>query len=112
MASSSGANDYGAFVGAYLRRYGRGGTFWAARPALPYHPVERVELWNEPNWYPFSCPGPDPERYAPMVVAAADAAHAVDPNVVVSVGGLVALKANTYSGDTLRGLEVGEFLPG
>ena len=110
MASSSGANDYGAFVGAYLRRYGRGGTFWAARPALPYHPVERVELWNEPNWYPFSCPGPDPERYAPMVVAAADAAHAVDPNVVVSVGGLVALKANTYSGDTLRGLEVGEFL--
>jgi hypothetical protein len=110
MASESGAADYGAFVGAYLRRYGRGGTFWAARPGLPYRPVTRVELWNEPNWYPFSCPGPDPERYAPMVAAGADAAHAVDPGVVVSIGGLVTLKANTFSNGTQRGMEVGEFL--
>src|SRR5215216_2428788 len=60
MTSTSGAADYGAFVGAYLRRYGRDGTFWAANSAVPYHPVQRVELWNEPNWYPFACPGPDP----------------------------------------------------
>ena len=110
LTSAAGASDYGAFVGAYLRRYGRGGTFWAAHPGLPYEPVIRVELWNEPNWYPFACPGPDPERYAAMVAAGADAAHAVDPGVVVSIGGLVALKANTFSGSTLRGLEVGEFL--
>jgi hypothetical protein len=111
MTSTSGTTDYGAFVGAYLGRYGRGGSFWAAHPALPYHPVERVELWNEPNWYPFSCPGPDPERYAQMIAAAADAAHAVDPGVVVLIGGLVALKGDTYSANgSLTGMDVGEFL--
>ncbi len=111
MTSASGAADYGAFVGAYLARYGHGGTFWAANPTVPYHPVERVELWNEPNWYPFACPGPDPERYAQMVAAAADAAHAVDPGVLVSIGGLVALKGDTYNGDnSLSGMAVGEFL--
>jgi hypothetical protein len=113
MTSTSGAADYGAFVGAYLKRYGRGGAFWAANPAVPYHPVERVELWNEPNWYPFACPGPDPERYAQMVAAAADAAHAVDPGVVVSIGGLVALKGDSYGGSnssSLTGMDVGEFL--
>jgi hypothetical protein len=111
MTSTSGAADYGAFVGAYLKRYGRGGTFWSANPTVPYHPVERVELWNEPNWFPFACPGPDPERYAQMVAAAGDAAHAADPGVVVSMGGLVALKADTYSGNnSLTGMDVGEFL--
>jgi hypothetical protein len=116
MTSKSGVADYGAFVGAYLRRYGRGGTFWSANPSLPYRPVERVELWNEPNWYPFACPGPDPERYAQMVAAAADAAHDVDPDVTVSIGGLVALKSDRYSKDpqtgvvTQTGTEVGEFL--
>ncbi len=111
MTSASAVADYGAFVGAYLKRYGRGGTFWAANPAVAYHPVERVELWNEPNWYPFACPGPDPERYAQMVAAAADAAHAVDPGVVVSIGGLVALKGDTYNGNnSLTGMDVGEFL--
>lgn len=110
MTTTSGAADYGAFVGAYLRRYGRDGTFWAANPGVPYHPVERVELWNEPNWFPFSCPGPDPGRYAQMVAAAADAAHAVDPEAVVSIGGLVALKADRYSGSTQTGMKVGEFL--
>jgi hypothetical protein len=115
MTSVSGAADYGAFVGAYLRRYGRGGSFWAANAGVPYHPVERVELWNEPNWYPFACPGPDPERYAQMVAAGADAAHAVDPRVVVSIGGLVTLKADRFGKDqtgTVRqtGTELGEFL--
>ena len=105
LPSASGAADYGAFVGAFVQRYGRGGTFWAADPGLPYRPVERVELWNEPNIFPFACPAPNPERYGAMVAAAADAAHHADPNVVVSVGGLVAQKSTT----PLR-MEVGEFL--
>ena len=46
-----------------------------------------------------------------MVAAAADAAHAVDPGAVVSIGGLVALKGDTYSGNnSLTGMDVGEFL--
>jgi hypothetical protein len=108
--SALGASEYGEFVGAYLRRYGRLGSFWSEHPELPYKPVTRVELWNEPNWSPFYCPAPNPERYAAMVVAAADAAHAADPAAVVSTGGLVTLKATTHSGGMATGIEVGQFL--
>lgn len=108
--SATGAGQYGAFVGTYLKRYGRNGAFWNSHPTLPYEPVTRVELWNEPNYSPFFCPGPDPERYAAMVASAAGAAHAVDPQAVVSIGGLVALKGNTYSGSKLTGMELGTFL--
>jgi hypothetical protein len=107
--SATGAAEYGSFVGAYLARYGRRGSFWAEHPELPYRPVTRVELWNEPNWSPFYCPDPDPERYAAMVSAAADAAHAVDPAAVVSTGGLVALR-ETMNSQRVTGMEVGEFL--
>ena len=108
--STLGASEYGAFVGAFLRRYGRGGSFWAAHPELQYEPVTRVELWNEPDWAPFFCPGPDPERYAAMVVAAADAAHAADPQAVVSIGGLVTNLETTYANGRQNRVAVGEFL--
>jgi hypothetical protein len=105
MTDADHAADYGAFVAAIVRRYGQGGSFWAQNPQLPFEPITRVELWNEPNMYPFACPRPDPEAYARMVAAAGDAVDAVDRNVVVSVGGLVAQKATT----PLK-METGEFL--
>jgi hypothetical protein len=37
------------FVWTFVQRYGRGGTFWMAHPALPYEPVTVWEVWNEPN---------------------------------------------------------------
>jgi len=110
LSALTGVAAYGDFVGAYLRRYGRQGSFWVDHPELRYKPVTRVELWNEPNWRPFYCPAPDPERYAEMVAAGADAAHAVDPDAVVSIGGLVTLKSTTYADGRPTGIELSEFL--
>ena len=40
---------YAAFAGALAHRYGPGGSFWAAHPALPRRPVRTYEIWNEPD---------------------------------------------------------------
>ncbi len=104
------AGDYGAFVAALVGRYGSGGGFWVANPNLPYRPVTRVEVWNEANFRGFWCPAPDPETFASMVQEAADAAHAVDPNVDVVLGGLAAFKEARYDNQGLVGIAADEFL--
>jgi hypothetical protein len=79
---------YAEFTRAFAARYGRGGAFWQQNPSLPYTPVTRYEIWNEPNLMGGWCPGPDPWHYADMFVGAARAIRAVDPNAQVMVGGL------------------------
>lgn len=79
---------YAAFTQAFAARYGRGGAFWRQNSSLPYRPVVRYEIWNEPNLMGGWCPGPDPWHYADMFVGAARAIRAVDPNAQVMVGGL------------------------
>lgn len=100
-------DDYAAFVGALLRRYGVNGTFWTANPTLPKVPVRRLEIWNEPNWDSFWCPQPNPELYGKMLLEAADAAHAVDPGAQVILGGLAALQG---SDGNFKGMAADEFL--
>jgi hypothetical protein len=58
------------FVWTFVQRYGRGGTFWAAHPSLPYKPVTAWEVWNEPN-LPLNNPGETvlPKKYAEFFVA-------------------------------------------
>jgi hypothetical protein len=60
---------YAAFARTVVDRYGPQGTFWAEHRDLPAHPVDAVEVWNEP-WYP--APG-DPAAYAALVRATAGA---------------------------------------
>ncbi len=79
---------YARFVRAFANRYGRGGSFWAAHPNLPYVPILRYEIWNEPNLKGGWCPRPQPWLYADMFVAASRAIHAVDPNALVNTGGV------------------------
>jgi hypothetical protein len=40
---------YAAFVTAMVRRYGRGGAYWAENPAVPSRPVRQWQVWNEPD---------------------------------------------------------------
>ncbi len=47
--TSSEWNEWLQFVWTFVQRYGRGGTFWAAHPSLPYKPVTTWEVWNEEN---------------------------------------------------------------
>jgi hypothetical protein len=81
--------DYTAYATALAQRYGRGGSFWADHPELPYLPVTAYEVWNEENALAFWHPQDDaPERYADLYLATRDAIKAVDPDATVVVGGL------------------------
>jgi hypothetical protein len=74
-----------AYAIALTRRYGAGGTFWAQNPALPYLPVQVLELWNEenvPHWYI------KPGDYSVLYGRLREAVHAADPEAKLIVGGL------------------------
>ena len=82
--------DFAALAGAFTARYGRGGSFWAANPALTALPVEQVELFNEPNLGCFfnTGSGDAAVRYAAVYGAARAAIRARVADMVVVSGGL------------------------
>jgi hypothetical protein len=81
--------DFGNFSFALAKRYGRGGTFWAAHPSLPAMPVTDYEIWNEENSTTFLHPQDyAPEAYADLYMAGRAAIRAADPQAKVIVGGL------------------------
>ncbi|WP_419230972.1 hypothetical protein [Gordonia sp. CPCC 205515] len=56
VGRASAASD-AAFIAAYLKqidrtmdRFGPGGSFWTQNPTLPSHPIQTVEICNEPNF--------------------------------------------------------------
>ncbi|MGH2987529.1 MAG: hypothetical protein ACRDLO_12695, partial [Solirubrobacterales bacterium] len=44
------------FVGDAVRRYGRGGEFWAQHPTLSRRPIFAWQIWNEQNSPDFFAP--------------------------------------------------------
>ncbi len=81
--------QYAAFAGAIAARYGPGGTFWADNPTLPYLPVTRYEIWNEPNVDAYWNNAPSATQYVTMYNDARAAIDAADPTAQVLVGGIV-----------------------
>jgi hypothetical protein len=79
--------DYATFARAVVERYGTDGSFWRARPDLPYRPLGAVELWNEPWGAWFWKPNPDPAAYARLVRAAASAIRAAKPDTKILMSG-------------------------
>ena len=67
--------DFGDYAAAVAERYrGR---------------IQRYEVWNEPNaGVRFWKPEEDPEAYGELLIEAADRIHEVDPDALVSLGGL------------------------
>jgi hypothetical protein len=84
------ANDvvYAAFVGAFARRYGVGGSFWRTHRSLPQEPVTTFEIWNEPDdrwtW------GPDVnlQDYARLYTSAYRSIKHADRHSMVITSGL------------------------
>ncbi len=67
------------------------GKFAAFAAAVAAHFTGRVglfEIWNEENTERFWKPAPNPVTYGALLVASADAIHAVDPDATVLLGGL------------------------
>jgi hypothetical protein len=87
---------YTGFVSAFAKRYGRGGAFWTANPDLPYVPVLRYEIWNEPNLKGGWCPRPQPWLYADMFMSASQAIRNVDPSALVYTGGVAPPPAKNH----------------
>ena len=83
------------FVTSFAQRYGRGGSFWAAHPELPYLPVESYEIGNEPDITPTtpadstSLHYADPNAFAQVYQTARAALHQVDPAAQAVVGGML-----------------------
>jgi hypothetical protein len=80
--------QYASALGAVVRRYGEGGSFWRANLDLPRLPVTSWEVWNEPNLKGYWCPAPEPERYANMFVLAAREIERADPSATIVSGGV------------------------
>ncbi|MGH2950980.1 MAG: hypothetical protein ACRDKX_02915, partial [Solirubrobacterales bacterium] len=102
--------DYGALVGALASRYGAQGSLWSENPELPHEPVTDYELWNEPNFFRFWCPRPDPESFAALALAGARALHAADPEARAVLGGLAGFRET--DGSPPHTIAADEFLDG
>jgi hypothetical protein len=80
---------YAAFLRTLIARYGRRGSFWAANPSLPRHPVRHWQIWNEPNIaINFVGVRSWPRTYARMLRAAYRAVHSADRGARVVMAGL------------------------
>jgi hypothetical protein len=80
-------DDFAAFVTEAVRRYAPRG-------------VDTWEIWNEPNMDLFWGGAPDPAAYTELLIAAYDAAKAVDADATVVSGGLAPV-TDAPDGDTI-----------
>jgi hypothetical protein len=80
------------FAKDVVRRYGRHGTFWAARPGLARHPIRAVQVWNETNFPVYWFGRPNARQYARFLAVTARAVRSVDRRVKIVLGGLAETK--------------------
>jgi hypothetical protein len=87
LPPASNAN-FAAYATAFMRRYGRNGTFWKANRTLHYVPVTSVEVWNEPDNIHDWGRDINLSDYKRMYEAVRTAVHRVDRHARVVTGGL------------------------
>jgi hypothetical protein len=71
----------------YAARYGTNGTFWAANPGIPRHPITTWEIWNEPNLGGFFGGKPNPRGYARLLKISSAGLKSGDPAAQVLTAG-------------------------
>jgi Beta-galactosidase len=76
------------FVGDAVRRYGRGGEYWAQYPAVARRPIFAWQIWNEQNSPDFFAPRISSGRYARLLDRAARAIRGVNRRAEVILGGM------------------------
>ena len=97
---------WASFLRRATQRYGPGGTLWREEREedLPYVPIRRWEIWNEPNIVTFG--RADPKRFADLVRVSGRIVHAAGG--VAILGGLfgrpLQIPPNVSSGGFLSGL--------
>jgi glycosyl hydrolase family 42 (putative beta-galactosidase) len=81
QTTASGRAAWSSFLGALVRRYGPGGSFWSGGGRL--QPIRRWQIWNEPNFLLFWRPRPSPLGYSRLLRIAAGAIRREDPGAVI-----------------------------
>jgi len=79
---------YARFAADVVRRYGRGGSFWAENPGIPQLPVFSYQVWNEPDIGRYWQGEPWPSTYVQLLRAAGPEIKAADPLAQVVAAGL------------------------
>jgi hypothetical protein len=77
-----------SFLTAFVQRYGRGGSFWAEHPELPYRPAISYEIWNEENLNLEWGGPPNANDYLTLLQLSQQSIKPVDPAGQVVFGGL------------------------
>lgn len=80
------ASDYAGYVRELVRRYGRGGTFWAENPSVPRRPVRHWQILNEPA---------KSKEYGRLLRAAKRAIRRTDRGAKVVLAGLTGTEDGT-----------------
>jgi polysaccharide biosynthesis protein PslG len=96
--------DFARFAAALVSRYGPDGSYWAAHPYIPRHPIRAWQIWNEPNLPAFWQPAPKAGAYVKLLRAAAKAIHRADRGATVVAAGLPESRQGIPQIDFLRAL--------
>jgi hypothetical protein len=100
-AVASGA--WASFLRVLVGRYGKGGSFWAARTG-PRLPIRSWQIWNEPNFLLFWKPRPSPRGYARLLAVSSRAIHSRDRGARIVAAGLAPVGAGMTPWDYLYAL--------
>jgi hypothetical protein len=82
------ATAYAAFVSEFVKRYGRGGSFWPQNPGIRARVIRRFQIWNEPDISRYWVGQPWQSTYVTLLRAAHGAIKARDPQAQVIAAGL------------------------
>lgn len=80
---------WASFLQLVVARYGPGGAFWTANPALPETPIRTWQIWNEQNFKYFVV-RPNPADYGKLVNVSYAAIKGVDSGAKLILGGMFA----------------------
>ena len=86
--SPEGRAAFAAFAHDAVQRYGPSGSFWAARPDLPFRPIRQWQIWNEPNFPAYWFDRPNPRQYASLLRLARGAIKSADGGAKIVLGGI------------------------
>lgn len=76
--------NFAMFLAAAAQRYGPGGSFWAANPAIPPRPFLTYEVWNEPNLDQYAWNHrADPVAYAGLLRVVRPILKGVQPSAIL-----------------------------
>lgn len=89
VKSGTQRSAWANFLKLVVARYGPGGAFWAANPALLEQPIRTWQIWNEQNFKYFVV-RPNPADYGKLVKISYSAIKSVDPGAKLILGGMFA----------------------